>query len=152
MTGLDQISSLRVAWSRTHEPSTFFLRNFRAEFWPYHINYYGIVYLNSAKKNQSYCSDMTGRDQISPLRVEWSRTHVFFSNFLYSALLLWKVKIKKLYPFNTAIVSFKYCCWTIILILYHRYSLIPNSIFHILSRLQPGQNANIAGRNASEHS
>jgi hypothetical protein len=38
-------------------------------------------------------------------------------------------------------------CWTIILILYNRYSLIPNYIFHILPRLQPGQDANIACRN-----
>ena len=30
------------------EPTMILLRNFKIEFWPYHINYYGVLYLVTA--------------------------------------------------------------------------------------------------------
>ena len=68
------------------EPTTFFLRNFKVEFWPYLINYYGIVYLNSAQKTSDFLlgHDRTGSNFSVESRME-SNTCLFF-RFFYIVL------------------------------------------------------------------
>ena len=70
-----------MAWT---EPTTFFLRNVKVEFWPYyHINYYGIVYLNSAQITSDLLlgHDKTGSNLSVDSRME-SNTCLFLEFFI----------------------------------------------------------------------